>query len=164
MKQFRVLRAVGAASEKSMRVLAILTIALSLPAFAVLGGDASSVQSDQARMKGSLRSMQKTAYAVHQITAATGTVVREYVSSNGKVFGVAWQGPFVPDLQQLLGTYFDQYSKGAKEAREAHVGRRPLSLQQPGLVVQTGGHMRSYSGRAYVPGMLPQGVNADDIR
>jgi hypothetical protein len=32
------------------------------------------------------------------------------------------------------------------------------------LVVQMAGHMRLFSGRAYVPQMLPAGVHAEDIR
>jgi hypothetical protein len=142
----------------------IFLCTLCFPAFGELGGDATSVQVDQARMKGTLRSLQKEAYAVHEITTSAGTLVREYVSPAGKVFAVAWQGAFVPDFQQLFGTYFEQYSEGAKSQRELHAGRRPLFIQQPGLVVQTGGHMRAYTGRAYVPEMLPQGVSVDAIR
>lgn len=164
MKSLCLGRRLLAGSKSDLAAVAILVFTLSCTASAALGGDATSVQSDQARMKGSLQSVQKATYAVHEITAPTGTVVREYVSPTGKVFGVAWQGPFVPDLQQLLGSYFEQYSQAAKSARETHVGRRPLFIQQPGLVVQTGGHMRSYTGRAYVPEMLPQGVIADAIR
>ena len=154
----------GVEMKSRLSAVAALVFALSVSAFAALGGDATSVQVDQARMKGSLRSVQKESYAVHEITTSTGTLVREYVSPAGKVFGVAWQGAFVPDLQQLLGTYFEQYSQAAKEQRANHVGRRPLYIQKSGLVVQTGGHMRSYVGRAYVPEMLPQGVTADAIR
>jgi len=43
-------------------------------------------------------------------------------------------------------------------------GRRPLMIEVPGLVVQSGGHMRSYVGRAYVPEMLPAAVNVEDIQ
>jgi len=164
MKNVCSARRLSASSKSQLAAVSILVFTLSCTAFAALGGDATSVQLDQSQMKGSLHSAQKATYAVHEITAPTGTVVREYVSPTGKVFGVAWQGPFVPDLQQLLGTYFDQYSKAAKSAKQAHVGRQPLFIQQPGLVVQTGGHMRSYTGRAYVPEMLPQGVIADAIR
>lgn len=144
--------------------LILLIAALPLSAWAALGGDLTSIQADQAHMKGSLRTTPSAAYTVHEIKTSTGTAVREYVSPSGKVFGVAWQGAFVPDLQQLLGEYFDQYSQSAKEQVASHVGRRPLNIQQPGLVVQSGGHMRAYFGRAYVPQMLPSGVSVDAIR
>jgi hypothetical protein len=45
----------------------------SLPASAILGDSAASVLADQARMKGSLRSVDMKAYVMHEITAE-GTV------------------------------------------------------------------------------------------
>jgi hypothetical protein len=144
--------------------IALLMLALPLPALAALGGDAASVHEDQAQMKGTLKTTEGMTYTVHEIKAGTGTVVREYVSPGGEVFGVSWQGPFIPDMQQLLGSYFEAYSSAAQAQRTAHRGRAPLSIQQAGLVVESNGHMRSYSGRAYDPGKLPQGVSANDIR
>jgi hypothetical protein len=145
---------------------AVLTIALTSPAFAALGGNASSVQTDQAHMKATaqIRMAPNGAYSVHELQSPYKTVVREFISSDGRVFGVAWQGPFIPNMQQILGTYFQQYSAAAKEAKSKYAGRRPMNIQQPGLVVQTSGHMRAYWGRAYVPDMVPQGVSAEEIR
>ncbi len=37
-------------------------------------------------------------------------------------------------------------------------------VELPGLVVQSGGHMRSFAGRAYIPEALPQGVSVEAIR
>lgn len=143
-----------------------LTLALALPAFATLGGDELSVEADRTQMK-AIATTQVTkadGYSVHEIKAPSGTVVREYVSSEGRVFGVAWSGPFIPNMQQLLGSYFQQYSAGVKAHHEAARGRQPLSIQQPGLVVVNTGHMRSFHGRAYDPGLLPQGVTANAVR
>jgi hypothetical protein len=134
------------------------------PAFAGLGQDVSSVPADQVQMKGTLRSTQTQAYTVHEIRAATGTVVREFVSPSGKVFGVAWQGPWPPNMRQILATYFEQYQQAAQAQMNSRPGRRPLMLEQPGLVVQSSGHMRSFAGRAYVPDMLPPEVSAEVIR
>jgi Protein of unknown function (DUF2844) len=144
--------------------IALLMLALPLPVLAALGGDVASVQEDQAQMKGTLKTTEGMTYTVHEIKTGTGTLVREYVSRAGEVFGVSWQGPFIPDMQQLLGSYFDAYASAAQTQRTAHRGRTPLNIQQPGLVVESNGHMRSYSGRAYDPGKLPQGVSANDIR
>ena len=80
------------------------------------------------------------------------------------MFAVAWQGPFIPDMQQLLGTYFQQFSAAAKKARESYHGRRSLNIQESGLVMQSGGHMHAYWGRAYDPGLVPQGIKLQDIR
>ena len=144
--------------------LVLLTLGLSSPALASLGGSLGSVQSDQSQMRATAKIAEGVAYTVHEIKAPTGTVVKEYVSPAGRVFGVSWRGPFIPDMQQLLGDYFEQYSAAAKAQREGHVGLQPLNIQEPGLVIQTAGHMRAYSGRAYDPGLLPAGVTPNDVR
>jgi hypothetical protein len=151
-------------SQLGLMGVGLMMLALALPASASLGGDLGSVQADQAQMKASIKITQSDAYAVHEMKTETGTVVREYVASDGHVFGVAWHGPFMPSMQQILGTYFPQYITALKAAKAGQHGRRPLNIQEPGLVVQSGGHMRAYSGRVYVPEMMPQSVNADLIK
>ena len=135
---------------------------LPVPAAAVLGDSAASVLNDQARMKGTLRSMDARTYMIHEISTPTGTTVREYVSPTGSVFGVAWQGQFPPDLEQLLGPYYQQ-AKQATQQGERH-GRAPISIETPGLVVQQSGHPRSFHGQAYIPLLLPQNVKTSDVR
>ena len=139
-------------------------LALALPALAALGGDVASVHEDQAQMKGTLKTTQGTTYTVHEIKGSAGTVVREYVSPDDKVFGVAWQGPAMPNLQQILGSYFDTFSEAAQAQRAAHRAHGALYIQQPGLVVESTGHAHTFSGRAFDPGKLPQGVTVNDIR
>ena len=34
-------------------------------------------------------------------------MVREYVNSSGTVFAIAWEGPWLPDLRQVLGDHFE---------------------------------------------------------
>ena len=135
-------------------------LVLSVCSFAALGGDVNSVVADQAHMKAQRRVSQTTAYALHEMQDANGVVVREFVSSQGKVFGVAWEGPSRPDLQQVLGAYYAQFTKNAP-ARRAH---GPMTIQVPGFVLQSGGHQRALSGRAYVPEMVPAGVSAEEIK
>jgi hypothetical protein len=145
-------------------VMALLVVTVAGPARAALGGDLDSVQGDQSRMKASVRKIEARSYTVHEMRAPFGTVVREYVSPAGRVFGVAWEGPFLPDMQQLLGAYFSHYSQSAKAWRQSHVGRQPLNIREDALVVQSTGHMRAYSGRAFDPGLIPEGVSGNDIR
>ena len=145
-------------------IFSITIFVIATPAFAALGDDASSVQTDMAHMQGSLRTTQSQAFTVHEIAAATGTTVREYASSSGKIFAVAWDGPWLPSMRQLLSSYFAQYQQALQANGPAYAGRRPLRIEQPGLVVQSGGHMRFFFGRAYIPQMMPQGVRAEDIR
>jgi Protein of unknown function (DUF2844) len=146
-----------------LAMFALLVCLSALPARAALGGDVSSIDADQAQMKGSVELKQSSAYVIHQIKSSSGTTVREYVSSGGTVFAVAWNGPFLPDLQQLLGNYFDQYSAGVKADKASYIGRHPLNVQLPGLVVQMTGHVRDYHGRAYLPSQVPGGVKVEDL-
>ena len=138
-------------------------LGLSCPALAALGGDLTSVDADRAHLKAtSLEVKPSEAYQVHPIQAPGGTIISEYVSSTGRVFAVSWHGPFIPEMQQILGSYFQQYSAALGAKRP--YGRRPLNIQEPGLVVQTGGHMGAYFGRAYLPEMLPSDLKADEIK
>ncbi len=144
--------------------IALIAFGLGLPAFAALGGDASSVQTDQAYMKASIKTTAGQAYTLHEIKTPMGTVVHEFVSADGRVFAIAWHGPFMPPMQQLLGSYFQQFSAGVQAHHAGPVRHGPLNIQEAGLVVQSRGHPRGYFGRAYVPAMLPQGVTPDQLR
>jgi hypothetical protein len=141
----------------------MLALALPLPLSAALGGDVSTVQADQAKMQGTLRTTSADSYAVHDIQASTGVDVKEYASASGKVFAITWNGPAHPDLRQLLGAYFEQYQQAVHDQIAQRRGHGPVVIQEPGLVVEMAGHMRSFSGRAYVPQMLPTGVRAEDL-
>jgi hypothetical protein len=140
------------------------TLFFATPARAALGGNAASIQADQVHLQGSRRLVAAGNYTVHEILAPTGTVVREYVSADGKVFAVAWNGPFLPDMRQLLGDYFDRYARAVQVQSNARMGRRPVMIDQPELVVRMGGHMRAWAGKAYVPNMVPPGVQVEDIQ
>jgi hypothetical protein len=132
-----------------------------LPAGAALGDNAASVLSDQARMKGTLHSVDLKTYVIHEITTP-GTVVREYVSNSGLVFGVSWDGEFPPDFLQVLGSYYEQAKQAA--AQQTHPQRAPITIDTPGLVFRQTGHLRSFHGVAYVPQLVPNGMPANDIR
>jgi hypothetical protein len=151
---------------KSLFAMSIAIVASAFPhsAGASLGGDLSSVRDDQMKLQGTLRMTSKNAYNVHEIQASNGIVVREYVSLSGNVFGVAWQGHSHPDLRQVLGANYDQFAKAVQAQRAQRHGRGPLLIEQPGLVVQTGGHMRALVGKAYLPQNLPAGVGPEVIR
>jgi len=139
----------------------LLAGSVTLPAFAALGGDAASVDTDAAKMKGQARASAVAGYTVKEITLPSGTLVREYVSAEGKVFAVTWSGMSQPDLQQTLGTYFEQYKAAATAP---HAGHHHLTIHQPDLVLMSGGHMRAWTGKAYVPALLPPDFSVDDIR
>lgn len=134
-----------------------------VPAFAGLGGDASSVTADMVKMKAQSRGATAAGgYTVSQITLPSGTQVSEFVSAEGMVFAVAWKGAAKPDLSQLLGTYFNEYIAAASVA--PHAGHHHSLVQQPDLVVSTGGHMRAWTGTAYVPSLVPPNFSLEDIK
>jgi hypothetical protein len=151
-----------------LAALVFSSLLLPVRATAALGGDEASVETDRQQMRAA-RAVRPndTKYTVHELTTPYGTTVREYVSPDGKVFGVAWRGPFLPDFQQLLGDSFATFMQAAQSARNGQVRRSrnaPLTVEQPDLVVHSGGHVRAYVGHAYIPGMIPQGVSAADIK
>jgi hypothetical protein len=140
--------------------MAFAMLALPFSASASLGGDAASVQADQMQMNATLRTTGAANYTLFEIQTPFGTVVKEYVSSTGLVFAVVWNGPSLPDLRQLLGSFFAAYVQGANAQGP---GIRPRVIEQPRLVVHAGGHMRAFLGRAYVPDLIPIGVSLEEI-
>jgi Protein of unknown function (DUF2844) len=133
-----------------------------LPALAGLGGDATTVEADRASMKGQVRVTTAAAgYTVHEIQTPNGTVVHEYVSPAGKVFAVTWKGPLMPDLGQTLGAYAAQYQAAASAP---HIGHRHLSVDTSDVVIRSDGHMRLFTGYAYVPSLLPTNLSISDIK
>lgn len=145
-------------------LLVLLGIAFrSAQCFAVLGGDVSSVEQDSIQINASSHVTQKQNYTIHELRSPAGVVIREYAAASGKVFAIAWQGPSLPDMKQLLGTYFEEFQKAA-QAQNRHGGHGPLIIQEPSLVVEVGGHMRSFVGRAYLPDQVPSDVPNEEIR
>ena len=134
------------------------------PVWAALGQPATSVERDRTMMKGQLRSRPASGYSVETIIVG-GMTIREYVSSDGLVFAVAWKGTGAPDLPLLLGDYFEEYRDGLTAARNRRPrARKPLALKTAHLIVERGGHSRSLWGRAFLPAALPPGVASQDIQ
>jgi hypothetical protein len=92
----------------------------------------------------------------------SGTVVHEYLDTQGIVFAVSWSGPFLPDLKEILGSHFDTMVAHVAEARRR--GRTPLVLKQSDLVIVSGGHMGAFEGHAWLPAQLPAGFKPGDIK
>src|SRR5579864_3647784 len=145
--------------RKAVFVASILLTATCAPAFAGLGGDASSVEADRVSMKGEVRALSQAGFTVHAITSAGGMVVNEYSASDGKVFAVSWSGPGVPDLRQVLGSYF---SLAQQAVNRPHYNHHQLRIATPDVVVESSGHTRSFVGRAWAPALLPQNFSVAD--
>jgi len=101
-------------------------------------------------------------YTVHENMLESGTSVREFVTSGGVVFAVAWRGPVLPDLSALLGNYFAAFKLETDRLRTTG-GRGPVNIQAADLVVQSNGRMRRFFGYAYAPTLIPAGVDINDL-
>ena len=136
--------------KTTIAVLAMLTFAAA-PAWAVLGGSVDSVQADQARLEAKARIVPLPGYIVHEISRGDGTTIKEFVSPLGTVFGISWKGPTMPDLTPLLGTYYSEFHQAVAGRRH----RGPVVVRTKDLVVESGGHLRAFYGRAYVTSLIP---------
>ncbi len=100
---------------------------------------------------------------VQEIVTDNGMRVREFLSRDGIVFAVAWDGPAMPDLQWLLAARFAGYA--AALAALDHPGlHRSLRVVTSGLVVESDTHLRGYNGRAYLPASIPVDVSITELR
>jgi len=138
-----------------------IAVLWSCLAFATLGEPESSIQGEGQLAHASIKETNRGTYSVHEIQQPSGTIIREYAVPGGNVFAVTWHGPFVPNLRQTLGSYFDEYAAEAKAGRQ---DRNHVQVHQSDLVVQVGGHMRAYSGLAYLPQAMPAGVTVGDLQ
>lgn len=145
-----------------LRLLLVLMIG-SVPAWATLGQYESSVSVDRKQMRSQERVETVKGYTVHELATANGGIVREFVSSKGLVFGVSWQGPFMPDLQQLLGSYLTTlHSATPAQKQVRHM--RGMIVKMKDFVFVSGGRMRAWRGHAYVPSLLPASLSPEVVR
>jgi Protein of unknown function (DUF2844) len=133
------------------------------PVCAGLGSDAAGVVADGTELHGVVNSTSLPQYEIDEITTDTGMRVREYLGRDGVVFAVSWSGPALPDLQRLLGAHYVDYATAL--AALARPGlHRSLRIASSELVVESGGHLRAYAGRAYLPTRVPAGISTADLR
>jgi hypothetical protein len=144
-------------------VLAAMGIGIlwSAVASATLGEPESSMTAEAQLSSASIKRSDFGSYRIHELQLPSGTVVREYAGSDGRIFAVTWSGPFIPDLRQTLGSYFAEFSA---KAPLAHGNRKHLEVRQADLVVESGGHMRGHHGFAYLPQAIPAGLAAGDLQ
>lgn len=161
----------------SFNTLAVQAAALAalLPmtcAHAALGGVINAGSTGAAPVSGSAGSPASAAAPVMLLNGAVlmrtsvdtgGTTINEYASNTGEIFAYTWQGPTMPDLPALLGAYDASYRAGAAAGRAAERDLHASRVAQPDVIVEAGGQMRSYVGRAWLPGALPAGVTPDDL-
>lgn len=151
---------VGALTRSLSGGLVVLAaFAFSPTARATLGQPADSASNDGTPVSGLRQLRQSTSASQIQdqhVMTPGGIQVHEF-SANGTVFAITWSGTSLPDLQQLLGSYFPTYAQ-AMQARGAQ-RRAPVAVDTSAVVVRNWGHMRAYGGSAYVPALVPAGTD-----
>jgi hypothetical protein len=138
-----------------------LCLGIARDAGATLGGDVASIAANAQHLGAApaARQVQKTpSGARHDLVLPSGVVVRQYVSPSGAVYAVSWSGPRIPDLRELLGARFADL---AERKGTRHGGRHAMTMTGTDLVVQSSGHARSFSGRAWIPSLVPAGVKPE---
>lgn len=133
----------------------------ALPAWAALGEYEGSVNLDQRVLRGQVRDEAHSGYKVHQIITPQGAVIREYVAAEGKVFAISWHAQFLPDLPQLLGSYFPRVQQAVQIRTQRGA---PLIIQEADFVFLSGGRMMNFHGSAYVPALLPGNLTPKVVR
>lgn len=131
----------------------------TLPAASV----ASSASSARMSAAASTARPSSNLYTSHESALENGTAVWEYATPAGLVFALAWRGPVLPDLNTLLGSYFKAFKVEAAQTRALGGRGSPINMERDGLVLRSGGRMRNFFGYAYVPALVPAGVDIKDV-
>jgi hypothetical protein len=142
-----------------------LAVAVMLPpaSYAALGGAPGTGATSQSLLRSAVAVSTPAAapYTMRESRDADGVRIREYVLPNNVVFAVSWQGPVRPDMNVLLGNYFQRAaSAGAGHPR----GTGPFIDRGGDFQIESVGRPGNFSGKALLPRLLPAHVRAEDIQ
>ena len=130
----------------------ILVLGLPMFAQAELGGNLASIMQEQKFFGSTLTISPQSNYTIYIQNISPDLVIKEYVSNSGNIFGVAWKGSTLPNFQILLGSYYSNYLSAQQQ------NPRSVFSQDNNLVIESGGVMGGYIGRAYLPKQVPTGL------
>lgn len=155
--------------RRALTLMLFLSMLQGALAWAALGSSPSDFGGTTTQTRMAARSLAATStsttsaavYTISQSTLDSGTVVREYTDASGVVFAVSWTGPTLPDLRTLLGDKFSVMTSNA--AKRPKAGHSQLAVDQSDVVIVSSGHMRAYSGQAWIPSALPAGFDTTTI-
>ena len=136
----------------------------SFAAEAVLAGSEGSVQADQARFKGVRKQSNNGTMTIHEISLPDGSSIKEYVNAAGVVFAVSWRTRLKPNLEALLGAPYALHAATLEAPSGIAASKRMRSIRQSDLVVHQAGRMTAFGGLAYVPSLVPGGIDAETLR
>lgn len=142
--------------------LSLIVFLYSFTSHATLGEPIANADTNMQKLKGSQKASFSTSqYSVHEMTA-DGNRIKQFANAEGLVFAVSWRGISKPDLSVLFGSYFQEY-KALLSTASKQPGKRNVSMETSRMVIKRGGHMRDQRGFAYVPSLVPQGLNLEEL-
>jgi len=145
-----------------------ITLLSSTFAYAELGGDFSTVQKDSKKLGSPITTTTQTTTAHSQYNRhemSKGRMhVREYADSNGKVFGIAWNGSKHPDLRTLMGSHFNDFQAAMVQGRRNHHHGGTTTVDSGNIHLEMGGRMMSVYGRVWLTDQVPTGMNLHEIQ
>jgi hypothetical protein len=154
-------------------VLAVIALLWAPTLHAGLAEGEETVTRDQSQLNCKLHEITDLgSYKLHILHRDDGSIINEYVGA-GKIFAVTWSGGRNhPDLSNLLGLHYKEYqaanplvpshARGTGARGRTGNGRRVVPTEN--IVVETGGHLGSVQGRAWVAKLIPARVNLSDIK
>jgi hypothetical protein len=146
-----------------LSVLALVQFFLLSTAYAGLGENESTLSRDYQALNGVQKTLSDfTNYHVYTFLTDGKVIIKEYVNTSGIIFAVTTSGIVQPDLDDLLGRYYREYTN----MNDHHYtpGRRHGSTKTDHIVVEEGGHMMSAYMKAWVPRELPTGMSDNEIQ
>ncbi|HLH77035.1 MAG TPA: DUF2844 domain-containing protein [Candidatus Binataceae bacterium] len=152
-------------ASSTHRLKARLAAGLALSALLALApgvnaGLGDHINTQQSSSAGMLKQSQPSYQVFESVDSTDHVTLDQYASSTGTVFAVAWRGAGMPDLRAVFGAYFAQFSALRQHAPAA---RHLLSIEDPSLMVDIHGPNSDIIGRAWVPALVPAGVDVNTV-
>ena len=153
------------AHATALRASVLVALCAACPAWAGLGGGVADVQGEQLRMHAT-RAVTATLQpgSVHELRLADGSSIRQFVNAQGVVYAIAWSTRVKPNFTQLLGSYAADFHAGAAAAPRTPGIKRSAFVDQGDLVVQSGGRLGAFFGKAWLKSQMPAGTDANAVR
>lgn len=151
------------------KYLATIAILLPIYSYATLGENEASIAADSQALsaQSSLIStnnaaqsvLQNVSYKVTTIQTKNNISIKEFVN-NGQVFAIKWQGAAYPNFKQIFGKYAPQL----KTATQKSDGLSSALLTGQDFIYYTSGIPGHISGTAYVPSLVPVGLDINLLK
>lgn len=143
-------------------LVAVFLVVNGSSALATLGELEPSIAKDAVQLKAtsSAKPIQDKASGprYHEIKNSRATV-KEYVNDSGRVYAVTWTGNQHPDLEVLFGASYKEFADEQKANRFQNKFARITTTKSKNVIVKLIGYQNNMRGLAYLPALVPPGVN-----